>query len=74
VDGKYEGDNLNGAYYQDLTPQITEEGPLLWVHGHMHDGKDYNIEKTRVVANPRGYVRHGDRENHEFDPEFTVEI
>jgi hypothetical protein len=27
----------------------------LWIHGHMHDPFDYEINGTRVICNPRGY-------------------
>jgi hypothetical protein len=25
----------------------------IWVHGHVHESRDYVIERTRVIANPR---------------------
>lgn len=28
----------------------------VWVHGHSHEQKDYFIDKTRILSNPRGYV------------------
>jgi len=27
----------------------------LWVHGHIHDAVDYELENCRIVSNPRGY-------------------
>ena len=27
----------------------------LWIHGHTHDGFDYLVDGTRVLANPMGY-------------------
>ena len=70
---EFKGDELNGAYFTDLEYRITEEGPVLWVHGHMHNKFDYMVGDTRVVTNPRGYVM-GERENKDFDPEFTLEV
>lgn len=54
--------NLNGAYASRLldtssdsyTPVLAENVDL-WIHGHMHDTLDYQLERTRVVTNPRGY-------------------
>jgi predicted phosphodiesterase len=49
-------------------------GAALWVHGHTHNSCDYHIKRTRVLANPRGYVKDGKAENSEFDPGLTVEV
>jgi predicted phosphodiesterase len=46
----------------------------LWVHGHTHDSFDYQMNGTRVVCNPRGYVRTGYAENVDFDPSLVVEV
>jgi predicted phosphodiesterase len=55
VHPRYAGDALNAAFASDLTELL----PLasLWVHGHVHDSFDYDIDGCRVVANPLGYVR-----------------
>jgi predicted phosphodiesterase len=42
------------------------------VHGHTHESFDYEIGKTRVVCNPRGYA--SIEENRGFRPDFTVEV
>jgi Icc-related predicted phosphoesterase len=75
-------DLLDGAYASDLTELMARFRPRLWIHGHVHEHKDYTVEDTRVVANPRGYVvklRRGkdisyDAEDTGHQPEFTVEI
>jgi Icc-related predicted phosphoesterase len=75
-------DLLDGAYASDLTELMVRFRPRLWIHGHVHEHKDYMVEDTRVVANPRGYVmkvRRGktvcyDAEDTGHQPEFTVEI
>ena len=46
----------------------------LWVHGHMHDSFDYAVNGTRIVCNPRGYIKQGVTENAMFDPAFTIDI
>jgi hypothetical protein len=47
----------NGGYASDLSEFILDHDNIkVWVHGHMHDGVDYKIGDTRVLANPRGYT------------------
>ena len=47
----------------------------LWIHGHTHDSFDYEVNGTRVVCNPRGYVINtGSAENINFNPNLIVEI
>lgn len=57
VHQKYEGDLLSSAFVSDLSEiLLSEHAPDLWVHGHVHDSFDYRVGRTRVVANPAGYV------------------
>lgn len=56
VHPRYAGDPLNAAFVSDLS-ELLEQGPDLWLHGHVHDSFDYNVNGCRVVANPRGYPR-----------------
>jgi Predicted phosphohydrolases len=55
----YAGDALNPAFTSDLSTLIETFEPDVWVHGHTHSSFDYLVpnKKTRVVCNPRGYVR-----------------
>lgn len=55
----------------------------LHIHGHTHHSFDYRFQKTRVVANPKGYSKGAkwasspedmEHENSSFDQRFTVEI
>lgn len=55
VHPRYLGDPLNAAFVSDLSELL--QGPDLWLHGHVHDSFDYNVNGCRVVANPRGYPR-----------------
>lgn len=75
---KFKGNNLNGAYCSDMADEVFENGPNLWVCGHMHHKIDYMINKTRVLCNPRGYhsVRQSGSYSEEtyFDPMLTVEV
>ena len=53
---------------------VEKSGAALWVHGHTHDSFDYHVGRTRVLANPRGYVKDGSAENAAFNPGLTVEV
>ena len=46
----------------------------LWVHGHMHNNCDYEVNGTRVICNPRGYVTMRGMENFDFNPALVVEV
>jgi len=63
----------NGGYASDLSEFILDhENIKVWVHGHMHDGVDYMIGNTRVLANPRGYTPYED--DNGFIPGFYFEV
>jgi Icc-related predicted phosphoesterase len=69
----------NAAFVSNLENVVAELKPTLWVHGHTHDGFDYRLGSTRVVANPRGYPRsrHAEEpefENRGFNEDFYIEI
>lgn len=78
VPDKFKGNTLNGCYCSDLVDQVYENGPDLWVCGHIHDKVDYMINKTRVLCNPRGYhvkKQSGNwDEDTSFDPMLSVEL
>jgi Icc-related predicted phosphoesterase len=50
---------LNPAYYSATVEKALTEGlplqPVVWVHGHVHNKTNYEINGTTVLANPRGY-------------------
>ncbi len=78
---QYAGDKLNPAFTTDMDEMIMEFQPDVWIHGHTHANFDYVVPgtNTRVVCNPRGYVRQKyDRlkevENKSFEPFKTIEI
>ena len=39
----------------DLSNEIIDHGPNLWIHGHTHNSFDYTLGRTRVIVNPYGY-------------------
>ena len=49
-----------GAYASDVESIIYEHSPEVWIHGHIHDTRDYMIGDTRIVCNPKGYPRKDD--------------
>jgi len=66
--------NINPSFASNLEGLIEEFRPDLWVHGHMHNSSDYRIGETRVICNPKGYLRNGFPENPDFNPELIVDI
>jgi predicted phosphodiesterase len=55
---------MNAAFHTELHDFIYDRPQVkLWIHGHTHDDFDYVINQTRVVCNPRGYVKYEDRVN-----------
>ena len=53
---------MNGGYSSDLDNFIIDHPQIkLWTHGHTHEDFDYMIGSTRIVCNPRGYIRYEDR-------------
>jgi len=68
----------NSLFASNLNSLIEYWEPDLWLHGHSHSSSDYMIGKTRVVANPRGYVGYGGgpqrAENNTWKPGFVIEI
>lgn len=58
---RFAGSKLNGGFCSNLEGFITKHTGVLpfWLHGHVHDGVDYKIAQTRVIANPAGYQYNG---------------
>ncbi len=72
IPDQFKGEDLNGCYASELGYQIEEFGPDLWVHGHIHDSKDYTIGNTRIATNPYGYYNSGI--NPDFNSKFLIEV
>lgn len=60
---RYKDDTLmNGGYSSSLDEYIMEHPQIkLWTHGHTHEPFDYMVGETRIVCNPRGYIRYEQR-------------
>lgn len=75
VSPRYKNDSLNGAYCSDMDQYVDELGADVWIHGHVHSSFDYNIGKTRIICNPRGYESYsGGVENFDYNPKFIFEV
>lgn len=72
-------DPFNPCYASNLENLIAySEGLSTWIHGHVHEAKDYQIYETRVVCNPRGYAGYVDEKSNVqktgFDSGLLLEI
>jgi predicted phosphodiesterase len=74
VHPRFAGSLLNPCFVSDAERLMGSERVHLWIHGHTHDSFDYTVRGTRVVCNPRGYVKQGVMENQVFDPRFVVTV
>lgn len=81
VHPRFAGDVLNAGFASDMTELLLRAD--FWFHGHTHDSFDYKVSGCRVVSNPAGYIRNGDRaktvdemvlENGVFDSTMVIEI
>lgn len=72
VPDRYKGSEYNRYYHSGLEHIIRQYNPLIWIHGHIHDQKDYYIGSTRVIANPRGQTLY--KENPNFKEKFIVSL
>lgn len=64
---KHDG-HLNAAYtnrWRSLLSQVD-----VWIFGHTHRAVDVELDRCRLISNPRGYPR----EDTGFIPDFTIEI
>ncbi len=69
------GRRLGWCYASEMDDLFGEdEGPALWLHGHIHEPVDYMRGRTRVVSNPRGYAFAEKQRNRAFDPSFVIEV
>jgi len=71
---RFAGSPINACFVSDCESLMGSERAALWIHGHTHDSFDYDVKGTRVVCNPRGYVRNGVLENALFNPVLTVDV
>ena len=48
---------VNAVYANDLIKYIKNSNIKYWIHGHIHDDKDYKIGNCRVICHPYGYSK-----------------
>lgn len=73
IPAEFEKDLLSPGYASDLTRLLGRSA--VWIHGHVHNRFDYQVNGTRIVCNPRGYSTQKDGpDNKEFDPALIVEV
>ncbi len=69
------GGRLDWCYASHLGTLLEgEHAPDLWVHGHIHQHRDYVVGGTRIIANPRGYAFVPAERDNGFDPSFVVDL
>jgi hypothetical protein len=74
IGDKFQGDELNSCFVNAWEHLILSYKPKAWVHGHLHDSKDYRFDDTRIVCNPYGYKGMEHAMNESFDPCKIIEI
>ena len=73
VHPRYADSLLNACFVSDAEHLLDSRRVHLWIHGHTHDSFDYLVKGTRVLCNPRGYVKEEVNENRAFDPDLIVD-
>lgn len=72
---RYQNDLLSACFASSLDRLMDGRKVDLWVHGHMHNSLDYEINGTRILCNPRGYTRfEGGEENSNFNPDLVISL
>jgi UDP-2,3-diacylglucosamine pyrophosphatase LpxH len=51
---KHEPDNVQDAYYEEISNELFGSDIKMAIHGHIHDPVKYMIGNCLVVSNPRG--------------------
>lgn len=69
-----ETDLISAAYASNLEDLIKALGPVLWIHGHIHEVRDYVIGSTRIINNSLGYQTTRDPEKSGFKPDLVVDL
>ena len=69
---RFDGELLSACFASNLDYLFGKMN--LWIHGHTHDNFDYVSDGTRVICNPRGYMRYTGAENFDFNPKLVIEI
>lgn len=57
IPDRYRGQALSASFASNLDDLVSRSD--LWVHGHVHDSRNYTVGKARVVCNPLSYPQRG---------------
>jgi predicted phosphodiesterase len=68
----YQQDIISAAYASHLDELVETSGAALWIHGHNHGYSDYQIGKTWVLCNPKGYPHETGKNG--FKPALVVSV
>jgi Icc-related predicted phosphoesterase len=72
IGGDYKNDVLNPCFVNCWEYVMMDYKPNIWIHGHVHQSKEYKVDDTLVVCNPFGYDAR--ITNVKFDTQKVVEI
>ena len=62
------------SFWANEIPELMGKAQY-WIHGHIHKNRDYEINGTRIVANPRGVSKmYNQSEDLDFNPKATIEV
>ena len=61
-------------WVSDISNILLDKKPAYVFHGHVHKSFDYYLDKTRVLANPRGYPPYYDGYNQEFNERLIIKV
>ena len=70
----YAGSWLSPAFGSDLSWLIKRYQPDMWISGHTHASYRFNVGKTLLISNQRGYSDTPEQADAPFDPSLVVEI
>ena len=51
-------DKSSNYFYSNQTKILKNENVLMWIHGHTHYNRDFNVHDTWVLSNQYGYFQH----------------
>ena len=68
---QYKEDPISSAYASNLEETIAIHQPDFWIHGHIHEPKNYYLGKTQVICNPHGYI---DEPFNGYTKELIIEL
>ncbi len=68
---KFSGSATSAAFASNMDSFVSAFQPDLWIHGHVHDSFDYQIGRTRIICNPRGYEAYA---NPDFLPALLCRV